>query len=110
METSILTPNNIMFGLGIVGTIFGIYHYFKNPQVAADKKDALLAQQVQWQIEGNERRFTDIQNSIKDAFLLAQNHTHTVDVKVDKLGEELRTLSTHITKLSTIIEERIPRK
>lgn len=105
-----LTTGNILFGLGIIGTIFTIYHYFKNPQVDSEKKDALLAQQVQWNIEATERRFTEIQSSIKDAFLLAQNHTHTVDVKVDGISKEVKELSTAIVKLSTIIEERILKK
>jgi len=104
------TPNNIMFVLGILGVIFGVYKYFRNPQIDSDKRDALLAQQVQWQIEGNERKFQEIQTSIKDAFNLAQNHTHSVDVKVDKLAEDVKGLSTEITKLSTIISERIPKR
>ena len=109
MET-LITPNNIMFVLGIVGVIFGVYHYFKNPQVAADKKDALLAQQVQWQIEGTERRFKEIQDSFQSLLLQSNNHIHTVDTKVDGLGKKVGDVENAITKLSTIIEERIPKK
>ena len=58
---SLITPQNITFTLGILGILFGVYNYFRNPQIDGDKKDALLAQQVQWQIETNERRFTEIQ-------------------------------------------------
>lgn len=99
-----------MFVLGIVGVIFGVYHYFKNPQVAADKKDALLAQQVQWQIEGTERRFKEIQDSFQSLLLQSNNHIHTVDTKVDGLGKKVGDVENAITKLSTIIEERIPKK
>lgn len=119
--TEIITPSNIMFAIGIIGTIFAIYKSYHNPQVDLDKKVAvdqsevdgkakLLAQQLQWTIEGNEKRFADVQGSIKEAFLLAQNHTHTVDVKVDKLIELTGEMGKEITRLATIIEERIPRK
>lgn len=109
MET-FLTPNNIMFVLGIMGIIFGVYHYFKNPQVDADKRDALLAQQVQWQIEGTEKRFKQIQDSFQSLLLQSNNHIHTVDTKVDALSIKVGNLDIAIAKLGTIIEERIPKK
>lgn len=110
-----------MFVLGILGVIFTIYNYFKNPQIDGDKKDALLAQQVQWAKEGSdtrfkeiqestERRFAEMQLSIKDAFALGQNHIHTVDTKVDALSNNLISMGKEITRLATIIEERIPKK
>ena len=107
---SLLTTSNITFVIGAIGVIFTVYSYFKDPQVAGDKKDALLAQQVQWTIEGNERRFTEVQNSVKDAFSLAQNHTHTVEGKVDGLTVVVSDLGQQVIKLATIIDERIPKK
>jgi len=109
MET-FLTPNNIMFALGLIGIMFGVYHYFKNPQVNADKKDALLAQQVQWQIEGTERRFKEIQESFQSLLLQSNNHIHTVDTKVTDLAVKVSSVEIAIAKLGTIIEERIPKK
>ncbi len=105
----ILTPSNIMFALGIIGMIFTIWGKVTKPQIDSEKKDALLAQQVQWNIEANERRFSEMQNSIKDAFLLAQNHTHTVDVKVDELIKQVNLMDKGLGNLSTIINERIPK-
>lgn len=109
MET-FLTPNNIMFVLGIFGIVFGVYHYFKNPQVDADKRDALLAQQVQWQIEGNEKRFKQINDSFQSLLLQSNNHIHTVDTKVDALSAKVSGVEIAIAKLGTIIEERIPKQ
>lgn len=106
----IITPPNVTFALGILGLIFGVYHYFRTPQIDSEKKDALLAQQVQWTIEGNERRFIEIQQSVKDAFALASNHTHTVETKVDSLTGAVTALNVQIARLETIIEERIPKK
>ena len=109
MET-LLIPSNIMFALGIFGVVFSIYRYFKDPQVSNEKKDALLRQEVQWTKEGNDIRFAELQNSFKDLLLQSNNHIHTVDVKVDKVVETTARLSNEVTKLATIIEERIPRK
>jgi len=105
-----MTPSNIMFALGLLGVLFSVYHYFRNPQIKADKTDALLAQKIQWDKEGNERRFAEIQDNIKDAFSLAQNHTHSVELKVDELTKDVKILSGKIIELATIISERIPKK
>ena len=51
-----------------------------------------------------------MQQSIRDAFTLAQNHTHTVDTKVDKLIDAVVKAELGIVRLATVIEERIPKK
>ncbi len=117
----ILTTQNVTFALGILGVIFGIWNKVRIPQEdlekkqaisekEVDKKASLLAQQLQWTIEGNEKRFTEMQANIKEAFSLAQNHTHTVETKVDALTETVTSMGNMIVRLSTIIDERIPKK
>ena len=110
MSNELITSQNIIFVLGILAIIFSVYHYFKNPQIDSEKKDAILAQKVQWTNEANERRFSELQQNIKDAFLLASNHTNTVDTKVDKLIESVNRAEISIVRLATVIEERIPKK
>lgn len=116
-----ITPSNIVFVLGLLSMIFGVYSYFRNPQIALDKqqdidrvevdsKAELLAKQVQWEKESTEKRFSDIGTRMDKALELAQNHTHTVDVKVDNLTLQVGTLTNKITELSTIINERMPRR
>lgn len=120
MDTNFLTTTNILFAITIIGVLFSIYRSYHNPQEDLEKKQAvsesevdgkaqLLAQQVQWQKEATERRFSEIQVSIKDSMSLAQNHIHSVDVKVENLTTVVGTLNTEITRLATIISERIPR-
>lgn len=132
MET-ILTTSNAMFALGILGVIFSVYHYFKNPQINSEKeqikieenikdkasklsqkevenKAVVLEKQFQWYMESTQQKFCDMGKRLDDAFLLAANHTNTVDKKVDKLVESTNALGLQVEKLSTIIEERIPRK
>lgn len=120
-----LTPSNITFVIGIAGAVFTVYNYFRNPQQQLEKTQAvnetasegaakILAQQVQWEKESTEKRFTEMGNRLADATTMAQNHIHTVDVKLDGLVKVVSdmnlALSTEVAKLGTIINERIPKK
>lgn len=109
MVASLLTPSNITFCAGVVAMLFTAYTYFKDPQTEEEKKTSLLQQNLDFRREENDRRFSEIQTSIKEAFALGQNHIHTVDTKVDGLTGVVGNLSVELAKLSTIIEERIPR-
>jgi len=117
----LLTTSNVTLTIGILAILFSVYNYFKDPQEKLDKRQAvsetevdgkakLLAQQFQWDKELNDKKFTDITTRIADAFTLAQNHTHSVEVKVDGLTATINIMSNEITKLSTIISERIPQR
>lgn len=131
MET-LITPSNITFVLGILGAIFSIFFYFRKPQEDMELKQAVagkeietkatvlaqkemenkatvLANQFTWEREANEKKFADFGARLDASFLLASNHTNTVDVKVDKLIASVNFMGNEITRLSTIIEERIPR-
>ena len=107
---SVLTPPNIMFVMNLLGIMFLVYNSFKNPQVAGEKKDALLAQQVQWMVEASDRKFKEMQDSFQSLLLQSNNHIHTVDTKVENLSGTVSGLGNEITKLGTIIDERIPKK
>lgn len=129
----ILTRDNIYLIIAVGSVTFGIFSYFHVPQESIEKKQALsekeidtkatvlaqkelenkanvLAEQVKSRNEENERRFLDMGCRLDTAMTTAQNHIHTVDVKVDTLIATVGTMSNEITRLSTIIEERIPRK
>jgi len=99
-----------MFTLGIIGMIFTVFSYFKNPQIDQDKRDALLAQQVNWQNEATDRRFKEMQESFQGLLLQSNNHIHTLDVKTDKLSEQVQQVSIQMAKLGIIIEERFPKQ
>ena len=123
--SDVITVANVTFAIGIIGVLFTIYSYFKEPQEKLEKaqaisakevdgKAALLVQQVQWEKELNERRFKELQEAMNVATNLAQNHIHTVDVKVDTLAKTIGDMDSNIGKelvrLSTIIEERFDKK
>ena len=111
--------------LVLLGYIFFIYNYFKNPQVSLDKqqdldkanvdsKALLLEKQATWDRENNEKKFQDMGTRMDRAMALAENHTHTVDVKVDALITSVNSmnlqLTNEVTRLRTTIEERLPKR
>lgn len=123
----------IMGLLGIGGVIFTVYNSFKDPQIKSEKeqikvgedlkdkatilsqkevenKAEVLAKQFQWEREANDKKFCDFGKRLDDAFLLAANHINTVDMKVDKLVQSVNVMNNEITRLSTIVEERMPKK
>ena len=100
----------IMGIVGIIGVIFTIYKYFRDPQISTDKKDALLAQQVQWSSEATERRFKEMNDNFQALLLQSNNHIHTVDTKVEALNLSVTNMGKEIVKLATIIDERMPKK
>lgn len=114
MENFLSSPSNITFIIGILAIIFSVYNYFRNPQIKSEKTDALLSQRMQWEKEASDKQFGAMGLRIDTAMTTAQNHIHTVDVKVDGLMKDVSEMNVAITKeltrLSTIIEERIPKK
>lgn len=124
MDT-LLTPSNITFALGLVGIIFGVYKMFHDPQVSMDKQLNLDKQDVDSQVkllalqvtndrQATDRRFSEMMQRLDDALTLAQNHTHTVDVKVDGLTVMVNAMNIEMTKgftrFGTIFEERFSKK
>jgi len=105
-----ITSDNILFLISVLGSIFAVYLYFRNPQVAIDKKAALLAQEIGLRDNSVDSRFMQMQTDIKESYTLAQNHMHTVDTKIDVLSEQVVLLGKEVVRLSTIIDERIPKQ
>lgn len=116
----------VTFILSMIGIIFSVYHFFKNPQIDIDKKQALsdereknkaertefsvLKTQFEMVCKNNDEKFIKIEKQIKEAFTIANNHTNETDSKVTSLVAEVGSLRNEITRLTTTIEERIPKK
>lgn len=86
----------IMFGTGVLGTIFGVYNYFRNPQIKLEKSEYGFGLQLK-----------NMQAEIAN---LRDNHIHTLDQKIDGVNVEMTSMKVEIGKLATIIDERIPKK
>ena len=121
-----MTPIDIILGcIAIVSAIFGVIMWIRKPQediekkqatdkIAVDDKAHLLAEQLKWNKEDNERRFEEMNKAICLANNTALNHIHSIDVRITNLTDTVNNmnnaLSNNLTKLQTIIEERIPKK
>lgn len=87
---------NILNAILIFGAIFAVYKYFRGPQEKTEKNDAVMAEQFkQLRLE-----FTNLRD----------NHIHTLDVKIDGAITSINHQSVELAKLTTIIDERIPKK
>lgn len=104
----LLTTQNILFAIAILSLIFGIYKYFSDPQIRADKTDALLLQQLSNSEQGTDRRFKDMQDRFDQLVTNNQNHLHTVDTKVDALKDLIVGMGKDMVRVQTILEERLP--
>jgi membrane-bound ClpP family serine protease len=123
ISSSILS--DIAFVVAILTAVFTGISWFKKPQVDMEKrqavsekevdgKAALLAQELHWTKEANERRFREMVEMMNDSRALAQNHIHSIDVRVTDLSTLVNTMNvnigTKLVELSTIINERMPSK
>lgn len=94
MTTEVI--ENIIPVITIVGTIFAIYLYFRKPQEQSEKTDIVI---------GKEIEFLKISlNNLKD------NHIHTLENDVKDLKTAVKGVELSVERLSTIIDERIPKK
>jgi len=126
------TTLNYILGIIALGSVvFTIWGKVSKPQEAIEIKQALtdkdlvnkasllaqkeletkalvLAEQVKNKDIENERRFNEMGVRLDTAMTTAQNHIHTVDVKVDALITTTNAMNLNIMKLQTVIEERLP--
>ena len=91
------------------GMVFGVYIYFRKPQETLDKQFAInekeeqgkamiLAQQLQWEKDSNERRFKELNDQLTAQTALAMNHTHATDVKIDNLASLMGSMNVNFSK------------
>lgn len=99
MKTSDFMYKQVSFWLSIIGIAFGAFIYITGP--SRDNDTALKLQ---------EQRITSQQDTIDKITKTQQNDTQEVKAAVKDLVDKIEKQSNDITKLSTIIEERIPKK
>lgn len=97
--TGVITFENLTFIVAILGVIFGVYHFFRNPDIKNDKAICLLENELK-----SSKEISTI------AIKTMQNDVHTLNSKIDSLSLEVKQLCIMVGKLETIINERLPRK
>jgi len=127
--------DNIVGIVGLLTAIFAVFLYFRKPQEAMDKrqaladkeldskatilagkemesKAALLAQQVESEKVLNEKKFAEMNAKIDLSIISLQQNIHDVDMKVNSLVTTSNTfhfeMSNRLTELATILRERLP--
>ncbi len=90
-----ITTTSVLFAITILGTIFGIYNYFKRPQDKSEKDGIRLSDRV-----------TNIEKELKE---VRETHLLAMEKDLKALTDSVHQLSLTVTKLSTVIDERIPR-
>ena len=81
------------------GVAFAVYKVFRDPDIKADKSIDLLKEQILY-----ERKITD------KSLETQQNCIKSLETQVKGNGEKIGKMNDTIIKLTTIIEERIPKK
>ena len=71
-------------------------------QKEAENKATLLAEQVKWDKEGNEKKFADMGARIDKAFEVAQNHINTIETEVKNQTVMINALCNNVTKLDSV--------
>jgi hypothetical protein len=93
---TLLTPGNIMFMIGILGTLFTVYRSITAPQISSDKKSVRV-----------DDRITAIEKTVQD---IKETHLKTVEQDIKSLTASVNELAKTVVRLATIIDERIPRQ
>jgi hypothetical protein len=84
---------------GVGGIVFGVYNYFRNPQINSEKTNALFGQ-----------RLDEIQKEISTFTTGFQAHLQSDLTSFSNLNTHIVEVDKSVVRLTTIIEERIPRK
>lgn len=85
-----------MFLIGLIGVIFTVYTYFRDPQVKSEKTDAINALQID-----------TLEQNLK---AVMENHLPHIDQRLNSLHDSINTTNQNVVRLATIIDERIPKK
>ncbi len=91
----ILTQSNIVFTLGLLAIIFNVYKYLTNPQIKTNQVTISLRDDM-----------TQLQKQVLE---IKETHLRSVEMDIRTLTASVNELAKTVVKLSTIIDERIPR-
>lgn len=97
-----LTINSIIQLATLTGIIFAIYKSYKKPQNKIDNE--IIS--IQKDIVSIDDKFKNINNRFLE---LEHNHIHTLKENMENNRKSINNLIVSVEKLSTIINERIPK-
>ena len=80
---------------GLVGVIFGVYNSYKKPQIKTDQNVIKMRE--------------DIDTLQADILEVKEKHLASVESNIKDLGGSVHDLALNVMRLTTIIDERIPK-
>lgn len=89
----------VTYIVGVGGAIFGVFSYFRNPQIKTEKQEALLSQEV----INTKAELLKLSTSFNAHILADQSSFSTLNQHVIEVDKS-------VVRLTTIIDERIPKK
>ena len=95
----VITFQSVTFIIALGGVAFGIYHALRNPDINNDKAISVLKEELK-----SAKEITAL--SVKTA----QNDIHSLGLRIESLDLTIKNLSFTVATLTTIIDERLPRK
>lgn len=90
------SESDIVFSITIMATIFAVFKYFRDPQIKTEKKTMATS--------------IELASLKADLTNLKDNHIHTLTEGLKSTNENVVKLTIEVSKLGTIIDERIPKK
>ncbi len=90
-----VTTEGVLFIIAIASVLFNIFLYFKKPQDKQEKDSLTLS--------------TRLDTLQREVIELRQTHLATLEKDVKDLNITIQNLGITVAKLSTIIDERIPK-
>jgi len=90
----------IYLGITIISSLFALFMFFRKPQEKSEITDAVMDQRFQ----SLDKEFANLRD----------NHLHTIEIKLDahiqNQGVRNEEFSNGLVKITTILEERLPKK
>jgi len=102
----VVTFELVTFFLAVGGGAFTIYSHLTRPQRILDRALSGVTEQIKLV----DQRFDNHEALTSQIKKLEDNHIHTIESKLETNTEAVNQLRVELGKLSTIIDERIPKK
>lgn len=106
--------NLIISILTLFGIVFGVYLYFKKPQIESKEFDLLMQQEFKSHETAQDKEFAAFDTkllSLKENINnLRDNHIHTLQEKIEYNSKNISEVKESIVRIETILAERLPKK
>ena len=104
------TTNSVSFIVAMLGVLFAIYRYFRDPDESADKRIDMLAQRIDSAQMAVDKRFKDMQENFDKMNVVIHEQLTSNTHKFEAINNTQVSMGKELVKIATILEERLPSK